>query len=394
MDDDQDSTFQETDDELSSLWSGSRNYCRITSAWWRAALSHALFVFGAQGGLGKTRTITRTLEEEGVDYALQNSHCTPLSLFSLLFQYRDDAVIVFDDVDSMFSSMAHLGLLRSALWGSPRIVTYGSSQLPRDLPPRFETTARFIFAANVIPKKNDAFGAMLSRCDIYELSATNSEVIDLMRSVSANGFRGITPEECAMVIDFISDNSEDLQLSMRLLGPSLAEVGVCPSGAKAGLETARSITTPNSRQEANDHQTTRRQIPGQQKCSGKPCGMFPDAVKAQQAVFWCQKTGQVAGRVSTEPCRRHKDETRRLRKTDKSDQPQRPLENTTMNQQRHPERRYPSARCPFNLRLVGVFHTSRAAANRHRRAQARRTLPLRMVRCDWAAEGQDFGPAK
>ena len=58
--------------------------------------------------------------------------------------------------------MAHLGLLRSALWGSPRIVTYGSSQLPSDLPPAFEFTSRCIFAANVIPSKNDAFKAVLS----------------------------------------------------------------------------------------------------------------------------------------------------------------------------------------------------------------------------------------
>ena len=114
---------------------------------------------------------------------LINSHVTPLSLYSTLFQHRQEMVLFFDDVDSMFSSMAHLGLLRSALWGSPRIVTYGSSQLPSDLPPAFEFTSRCIFAANVIPMKNDAFKAVLSRCDIYELSATNDEVLDLMRSV-------------------------------------------------------------------------------------------------------------------------------------------------------------------------------------------------------------------
>ena len=30
-------------------------------------VSHALFVFGSQGGLGKSRTIFRTLDEEGID---------------------------------------------------------------------------------------------------------------------------------------------------------------------------------------------------------------------------------------------------------------------------------------------------------------------------------------
>lgn len=187
-------------------------------------MSHALFVFGSQGGLGKTRTILRTLEEEGVEPVLINSHITPLALYSTLYRHRTEEIVLFDDCDSMYSSMAHLGLLRSALWGSPRVVTYGSSQLPDDLPSSFETTARFVFAANVIPKKNDAFKAVLSRCDIYQLEATNEEVIEMMRSVAANGFQGISPEDASMVIDYIAEHADDRQLSLRLLGPSLRKL--------------------------------------------------------------------------------------------------------------------------------------------------------------------------
>ncbi len=187
-------------------------------------LSHALFIFGSQGGLGKSRTVFRTLDEEGIVPVLINSHVTPLSLYSILFQFKDEQILFFDDVDSMFSSMAHLGLLRSALWGNPRVVTYGSSQLPSNLPPQFEFTSRCIFSANVIPGKNDAFKAVLSRCDIFELSATNEEVLDLMRCVSSQGFHNISSEDCSMVIDYIADNAEDRQLSMRLLTPSLRKL--------------------------------------------------------------------------------------------------------------------------------------------------------------------------
>ena len=42
-------------------------------------LSHALFVFGSQGGLGKSRTIVRTLDEEGITPVPVNSHVTPLT---------------------------------------------------------------------------------------------------------------------------------------------------------------------------------------------------------------------------------------------------------------------------------------------------------------------------
>ena len=220
----EDSAFQESETSgLSSLEQRQQllaHHVRMVAR----KLSHALFVFGSQGGLGKSRTILHTLHEEGIEPLIVNSHVTPLSLYSTLHLFKDETIIFFDDVDSMFSSMAHLGLLRSALWGNPRIVTYGSSQLPKGIPPSFEFTSRCIFAANVIPRKNDAFTAMLSRCDVFELSATNEEVVDLMRSVSAKGFRGLTTDDCSTVIDYIAENCADKEISMRLLGPSLRKL--------------------------------------------------------------------------------------------------------------------------------------------------------------------------
>lgn len=252
-------------------------------------LSHSLFVFGAQGGLGKSRTILKTLDEEGVEPVLINSHITPLALYGTLFQYREEQTVFFDDVDSMFSSMPHLGLLRSALWGSPRIVTYGSSQLPSDLPPRFEITSRFIFAANVIPKKNLAFNAVLSRCDLFELSATNEEVLELMRSISAKGFRGLTPEDCAMVIDFIGEHCEDREISVRLLGPSLRKLQYARQEGldwrqlvKSQLQTLgrKQLATKRLDSKVHDLRVLREALT-----------RHPESVPDQQS-FWCSKTGK------------------------------------------------------------------------------------------------------
>jgi len=252
-------------------------------------LSHALFVFGSQGGLGKTRTILRTLDEEGVQPVLVNSHVTPLALFGLFYQHRDEAVIVFDDVDSMFGSMAHLGLLRSALWGAPRIVTYSSSQRPNDLPQSFEFTSRCIFAANVIPKRNDAFRAVLSRCDQFELAASHHEIISMLRAVSVKGFNGLSPDDCATVIDFIAENSEDRQISLRLLGPSLRKLTYARAEGidwrplvKSQLQTLgrRTDTTKRLDNRSRDLQILRQAIE-----------KFPDSVKDQQDHF-CRTTGR------------------------------------------------------------------------------------------------------
>jgi hypothetical protein len=186
-------------------------------------MSVGLFVFGSQGGLGKSRTVLRTLAEEGVSPALINSHITPLALYACLYHNRTGKVVFFDDVDSIFGSMAHLGLLRSSLWGDPRIVTYGSSQL-NDLPGSFLFESRVIFCGNVIPKRNDAFKAMLSRCDIFELNATQEEVVDLMRSVASAGYETLTPDDCLNVVNFIEQNGDDRAISLRLLEPSFKKV--------------------------------------------------------------------------------------------------------------------------------------------------------------------------
>ena len=269
-------------------------------------MSHALFVFGSQGGLGKSRTILRTLGEEGISPILINSHITPLALFSALFQHRSEQVIFFDDVDSLFSSMAHLGLLRSALWGQgKRIVTYSSSQMPGDLPSSFEFTSQCIFAANVIPKKNDAFRAVLSRCDQFELSATNEEVIDLMRSISANGFNRLSAGDCSMVIDFMDEHSADHQLSMRLLGPSLRKLLY----ARGELLDWRPLVKTQLQTLGRKQQATKRLDTKAHdiRCLRDAMTKHPDDVNEQQAL-WRQQTRK--SRASFYRClSRYRDET-------------------------------------------------------------------------------------
>jgi hypothetical protein len=169
------------------------------------------------------------------------------------------------------------------------MVTYGSSQLPSDLPPSFEFTSRCVFAANVIPSKNDAFKAVLSRCDIFELSATNEEVLDLMRCVAATGFNGLTPDDCTEVIDFIAEHSEDRQLSMRLLGPSLRKLQYERS---EGLEweplVKSQLQTLGRKQQATKRLDTKsRDI----RLLREAITKFPESVKDQMTYF-CGKTSK------------------------------------------------------------------------------------------------------
>jgi hypothetical protein len=251
-------------------------------------MSVGLFVFGSQGGLGKSRTILRTLAEEGVSPVLVNSHITPLALYGCLYHNRQGCVIFVDDCDSIFGSMAHLGLLRSALWGDPRVASYGSSQLD-DLPASFIFESRIIFCANLIPKRNDAFKAVLSRCDIFELSATQEEVVDLMQSIARTGYETLTPAECSEVVDFIEQNGDDRAISLRLLEPSFRKVLYARS---EGLDW-RPLVMTQLRTLGRKQDDSRRidSRANELRLLHQAIEQFPHSVGDQQA-FWSRATGK------------------------------------------------------------------------------------------------------
>ena len=251
-------------------------------------MSVGLFVYGCQGGLGKSRTVLRTLADEGVSTILVNSHITPLALYACLYHNRTGNVIFLDDVDSIFGSMAHLGLLRSALWGSPRTVTYSSSQLD-DLPASFVFDSRLIFAANVIPRKNDAFKAVLSRCDIFELSASQAEVIELMRRVACDGYGTLSQDDCLEVVDFIETHGDDRAISLRLLEPSFRKVLYSRS---EGLDWRPLVLTQLHTLGRKEDTSRRIDTKAQEiRSLHQAVERFPNSVSEQRS-FWCKATGK------------------------------------------------------------------------------------------------------
>jgi hypothetical protein len=251
-------------------------------------MSVGLFVYGSQGGLGKSRTVLRTLADEGICPTLLNSHVTPLSLYACLYHHRQGKVIFFDDVDSIFGSIGHLGLLRSALWGSPRIVTYGSSQLD-DLPGSFVFESRIVFCGNVIPKRNDAFKAVLSRCDIFQLDASREEVLELMRRIAMTGFESLSPDGCQEVVNFIERYGDDRAISMRLLEPSYRKVIYARS---EGLDW-RPLVLTQLRTLGRKEDTSRRIDAKAQEIHTlhQAIEQFPLSVSEQQ-FFWSRATGK------------------------------------------------------------------------------------------------------
>jgi hypothetical protein len=249
---------------------------------------HSLFVISS-AGIGKSWVITNTLENQGQETCLINSHCTALQLFRLLYVNREnDLIMFFDDCDGMYSSAVHLGLLRSALYGQPdRIVTYHSSQLPDDLPPSFETLSRFIFCANQTPKKNPMFDAVLTRCLVYRLDISNAEVIEQFRVMTADGYPGVPEHTCSEIIDFIEQHGTERALSMRLLTPAIRIYKFCTDQGSDWhpvlLAQLQNLGRPTSgTKRLNGHAKDARIL-------NEAIAKFPDS-STQQQEWWIEQT--------------------------------------------------------------------------------------------------------
>lgn len=253
-------------------------------------ITHGLFVYGAVGGLGKSKVIQETLVAEGVPFVPLNSHITALSLYEVMFLHQKDKILWLDDCDSIYGDLKILGLLRSALWGqgAERVVTYTSSQLA-DLPNSFVFQSRIIMTANTIPKKNHAFQAVLSRIDVYEMSATNSEVLELMRTVADKGYSSLTPDECQVVVAFIEHNAGGRQLSLRLLEPSFRKVLFARSEGLEWEPLVRTQLQALGRKQVSLAATDTQAH--EFRCLLQALEQHPSSVKDQQT-FWSKATGK------------------------------------------------------------------------------------------------------
>lgn len=251
-------------------------------------MSNGLFVYGSKGGLGKTKTILRTLCEEGVQPVILNGHCTPMALYEALYR-NADKVVILDDADSLYRSLPALGILRSALWGetnAKRLVTYNSTQ--SELPQSFHFSGQIVFVANIIPRNNAAFEAVLSRVDVFELSATNDDVLQLMRKLAVEGFEDLTATECLAVVDFIAEFASTRDLSLRLLEPSYRKVIYAKD---ANIDWRELVRTQLEQIGRDDTPSPVEGRAFEQSCMEEAVKANPSSVKDQEEM-WCKATGK------------------------------------------------------------------------------------------------------
>jgi hypothetical protein len=158
-------------------------------------------VITGEGGLGKTYTVTKTLEANGFKdisdladfqvgsvintrkcFTMVKGYSTAKGLYRTLFE-NNKSIVVFDDCDAVLKDPVALNLLKGALdsYGK-RIISWNADMKDDDLPRSFEFTGRVIFISNMDQDRIDQ--AIRSRSMMIDLSMTLDQKIDRMEFIA------------------------------------------------------------------------------------------------------------------------------------------------------------------------------------------------------------------
>jgi hypothetical protein len=191
-------------------------------------------VITGPGGLGKSYTVSKTLEANGFkdvsimdeDFAVGaplpknkfivvKGHSTPKGLYRLLFENKD-GVIVFDDCDSVLKDPVSLNLLKGALDSySRRIISWRADIKDEDLPTTFEFKGRVVFISNLSSSQIDQ--AIITRSMAVDLSMTTQQKVERMRHIMQSG--EFMPDadmqhkvDAITLVDLLQDDVKELSL--------------------------------------------------------------------------------------------------------------------------------------------------------------------------------------
>lgn len=161
----------------------------------------ASVIISGEGGLGKTFTAIKALEDSGLknitdlaefqigdkinlskSYRIIKGYSTPKGLYRTLVE-GNGMTLVFDDCDSVLKDPVALNLLKSALdsYGD-RYISWMADMRDDDLPKTFKFTGQIIFITNIVLDKLDQ--AVRSRAMCVDLSMSEEQKLERMHVIA------------------------------------------------------------------------------------------------------------------------------------------------------------------------------------------------------------------
>lgn len=174
-------------------------------------------IITGEGGLGKTYTVRRVLENKGQvedsDFIMVKGFATARGLYRTLYE-NSDKLIVFDDCDEVLNNDVAKNLLKGALDSyDTRMINWIVNKESEDLPSKFEFTGQIIFISN--KSQENIEQAILSRSMSVDLSMTLFDKIERMKAILPNLKSHVSlqaKEECLALVDKYKEVCFDLNL--------------------------------------------------------------------------------------------------------------------------------------------------------------------------------------
>lgn len=175
------------------------------------------FLMYGESGLGKTYSVLRTFKELKQPFVLLNGHITSLELYNLLFQHKDE-IIVLDDVN-ILDSEQNLNILKACLSDNSRIVQYHTTSSKLRVPSKFLFNGRLIILLNDLPRKTESLRAVESRTLNYELKISFKDKIKILFELATLSYKNLKEEERLEIVRWIKDKTSRAteNLNLRLL---------------------------------------------------------------------------------------------------------------------------------------------------------------------------------
>ena len=104
----------------------------------------------SSGGLGKSYLTINEVKKSGREFAYYSGFITPLELYKIIYR-QNGKVLIFDDVQGIFSDVKSIALLKSALWevDNKRMLNMETNSAKKEeVPSVFEFTGQIIVLGN------------------------------------------------------------------------------------------------------------------------------------------------------------------------------------------------------------------------------------------------------
>ena len=168
-----------------------------------ASKTVASAIITGQGGLGKSHTVTKALEAQGLQnvtdladfevgsvmrasrcYRIVKGFSTAKGLYRTLFE-ANKMTLVFDDCDSVLKDPVALNILKGALDSySERYISWNADMKDDELPRTFKFEGSVIFISNMELDRVDQ--AIRSRAMCVDLSMTQEQKVERMEVIASD----------------------------------------------------------------------------------------------------------------------------------------------------------------------------------------------------------------